>query len=98
MVEHIDFTDDVTDAPPDIPQRLTAREFGLRRQRLNMTWRELAHWMRVSYSAVHCWETRPDRGAIPLWVPIVFDYLELRQAVRVRKAADLQLDKIMADA
>ena len=97
MVEHIDLTDDATlDAPPDIPERLTAKEFGLRRQRLNLTRKELAQWMRVSYSCVHLWENRPDRGPIPLWVPIVFDYLELRQAVRVRKSADLQLEKIMA--
>jgi len=92
-MEHIDLS---VEAPPDIPHRMTSKEFGLRRQRLNLTRKELAQWMRVSYSAVHGWESRPGQGVIPLWVPIVFDYLELRQAVRVRRSADIQLEKIMA--
>jgi len=96
MIEHIDLSEDDPGLPSENPQRITSQEFGLRRQRLNLTRKDLANWMRVSYSCVHLWESRPDRGPIPLWVPIVFDYLELRRAIKVRKAADLQLEKIMA--
>ena len=96
-MEHIDFTEAV-ETPPQHWHRLTSQEFAQRRQRLGLSYTELAKWMRVSYSAVHSWENRPDKNNIPLWVPIVLDYLELRRAVSMRKSADIALERIMLAA
>ena len=73
---------------------ISQSELKERRERLGLSMGELGKAMRLSYDTIYSYERRGDRQIPPHIVPLL-EYLELKEALRSRRSADIKIDRLL---
>ena len=73
---------------------ISQSELKERRERLGLSMGELGKAMRLSYHTIYSYERRGDRQIPPHIVPLL-EYLELKEALRSKRSADIKIDRIL---
>ena len=73
---------------------ISPSEFTQRRERLGLSMSELGKAMRLTYNTIYSYERRDTRG-IPSHVVPLLEYLELKEALRSRRSAEIKIDQLL---
>ena len=84
---------DLRDGTSQYPS-ISQSELKERRERLGLSMAELAKAMRLSYDTIYSYERRGERG-IPSHIVPLLEYLELKEALRSRRSAEIKIDQLL---
>ena len=74
--------------------RILSSELTQRSERLGLSMKELGKAMHLSYDAIYSYERRNERQ-IPPYVGLLLDFLELKEALRIKRSAETKIDRIL---
>jgi transcriptional regulator with XRE-family HTH domain len=73
---------------------LSSEELTRRREKLGLSMAQLGAACRLTYSTIYSYERRPERG-IPPYITLLLEYLELKAALRTRRAAETKVEQLL---